>query len=120
MKRIVVAVGLLALSTSPVAANEADPLIFASATTGNVLMKICGESWSAGKYDPCGSYLTGIIDGMGIAGNLLCPPSTPDIVNQMATVAYRAVRDQPERWHYPASWLAQEALTEHFGCNLKQ
>lgn len=116
MKSINLAIGLLALNLSAVASSETDPVIFASATTGNVLMKVCGDNWTAGKYDPCGAYLTGIIDGIGIAGNQLCPPSTPGIINQMSTVAYRAVRDQPERWHFPASWLAKEALVKHFGC----
>ena len=110
------AAACLALAPSTAAASEQDNWIFTSKTTGSILMEICGSDWSAGNYDPCGAYITGLVDGIGIAGNQICPPSDPNIVNQMATMVYRTVRDKPERWHFPVSWTAKAVLQENFPC----
>jgi hypothetical protein len=116
MRRLTNVALATALLSAPLSASD-DPMIFTTSTTGNVLMKLCGQNWEPGKYDPCGSYLTGVIDGLGIAGDELCPPNVEGIVNQMTYVVYLAVREQPERWHYPASWLAKDALQKHFACS---
>lgn len=103
-------------SSVQVAAQDEDPWIFASGTNGSRLMALCGNDWSFGKYDPCGSYITGVIDGLGASGKL-CPPSADVATHQMSAVAFNAVKTQPERWHWPASVLISEALIKNFGCS---
>lgn len=117
MVRTAVVVALVLFGMQPAYAHPSeDPYIFASRTTGSKLMTICGNNWEAGKYDPCGAYLIGLIDGIGIAGDHLCPPNADAIIDQMSTIAYRAVKSQPEKWHFPANWIIKEELVKHFGC----
>lgn len=117
MVRTAIVVSMMIALPQPIHAHpSADPIIFVSGTSGSTLMNMCGNDWVAGKYDPCGAFITGVIDGVGIAGDRLCPPKADGVVNQMATVAYRAVKAHPERWHYPASWLIVQELEKHFGC----
>lgn len=105
---------VLSLIGTPVSAH---PLTYGynSGTTGDKLMQVCGSQiWTPGKYDPCGSYLLGLIDGLAIAG-AFCPRSGVQN-HQLEQIAFNAVRDQPQRWDMPAISLIWGALAKEFPC----
>ena len=84
------ALGLMGAAKPPTARS-----MYYSGTTGTVFMEICkSQLWQPGNYDPCGSYLVGLIDGYANAG-VLCPP--PGVGNrQMEQITFNYVRDHPE------------------------
>ena len=87
------------------------PMYF-SGTTGTVFMQICkSQLWQPGDYDPCGSYLLGLIDAYANAG-VLCPRA--GVGNrQMEQIAFNYVRDHPEHWQYPMSLTIRAALVDY-------
>ena len=86
--------------------------MYFSGTTGTIFMEICkSQLWQPGNYDPCGSYLLGLIDAYANAG-VLCPPE--GVGNrQMEQIAFNYVRDHPEFWQYPMSVIIRDALAAY-------
>ena len=102
------AISLLGATTKP---GLPRPMYY-SGTTGSLFMEICkSQVWQPGNYDPCGSYLLGLIDAYANA-DILCPPN--GVGNrQMEQIAFNYVRDHPERWQYPMSVTIRVALADY-------
>lgn len=115
MARFVGCLCAAAIALAPPSAASAQPQVFYnSGTTGTILSEICTKKFEPVRYDPCGSYLMGVIDGLGFS-IVYCPP--PEVKNrQLMQIAYKAVMDSPEEWHQPAVYLIERAFVRAFPC----
>lgn len=113
------AFGCLALAVGLAPIHDANAqltngLIWSSETDGAKLMQLCGGDWEFGSYDPCGSYLVGLIDGLA-AGRVFCPGARVGAM-QLSTIAYRHLAASPEEWDKPASVIVGRKLGEIYPC----
>lgn len=88
-----------------------------SGTTGSILTEICSKDWKPGAFDPCGAYLAGIIDGLGL-GLIYCPQQGVT-TRQLAMIAHKAIWDDPTRWDRPAAIVIAERLSSVYPCSAK-
>ena len=88
-----------------------------SNTNGNRFTEICPRNWEPGKYDPCGSYVAGVIDGL-VLGRITCPPDGVTM-RQLATISHQAIWNDPTRWNVPAAVVIGERLEQLYPCALK-
>lgn len=96
-------------------AGLAQDSFYFTGTTGAKLMEVCGSQiWTPGQYDPCGSYLLGLIDGLANTG-AICPPNGVGNV-QLEQIAFNYVKDNPELWHMPAVVLVRTRLAQLYPC----
>jgi hypothetical protein len=105
------ALATLLIASSAHAQNE--NTYWQSGTSGSVLMGLC-ETWQPGRYDPCGAYLVGLIDGVAL-GRLFCPPDGATS-RQFQQIIIDYIKARPQQWHYPAGMMAATALAEAFPC----
>ena len=112
------ALALIGASISYPAAGHMPPAgtqVWHSSTNGSQVMSLCGQTWEYGKYDPCGSYLMGVIDALSVS-RVFCPPDGGGLQRQLSTLAYGAIKADPARWHQPATFLIAEKLGDAFPC----
>lgn len=106
----------LALVGASASAHEHPRFVWQSNTLGSTLMQLCGENWEFGRYDPCGSFITGVIDGLSLGGEI-CPTNETAGAHQMSVIAYRSVKDAPLRWGEPATFIIADALRGAYPCS---
>lgn len=114
------AVRILGLGVTAVALLGAAPpaprqVWFNSGTTGNLLMEVCkSQLWEPRGYDACGSYLLGVIDGLSSA-RIICPLGG-QTSSQLMQIAFQAVKNDPDHWHWPAIVIIRNGLRSRYPC----
>jgi len=100
-------------------ASAQEPVRYGTGITGNDVMKVCKDpNWRPGSYDPCGSLLIGIVDGLEW-GNAICRPY--GVVNlQISQIAYDAIQKHPEVWDRAAGYIIKQRLATLYPCHAKK
>ena len=105
-------VALAVLSPVPAEARPLAPI----GDSGNVFLARC----ESGRPEPCRAYLSGIVDGLIVAGmamktNLICPP--PGVTtSQVHDIVVVFILDNPMLRHLRTDELAYKALAAAFPC----
>lgn len=107
----ILAFGLVASAAH--ASPATGDVIFLSGTSGSKLMEIC-QGWQPGRYDPCGSYLYGLSDGLSYAQAYCAPQGATS--RQLAQIIFDYVKSNPNEWHLQSTFLAATALSKAFPC----
>lgn len=106
---------LIMLAAPPAPWEKYRGTVAVSPTTGEMLNRMCNKNPVDGRtYNPCTSYILGIVDGLAIS-NRVCLPSGAT-TDQIVQVAVKHLRNTPERWHLHATDLLEEALVSAFPC----
>lgn len=92
-------------------------VIWNSQTTGSELSKFCRKDWEPGYFDACGSYLVGMIDGLGWT-SAICPPEGVT-TRQLTAIAHEALWDDPTKWNLPAVSIVGWRLASLYPCSPK-
>jgi hypothetical protein len=65
-------------------------------------------------FDPCVGYITGVMDGLSLAGKICVSEGAATL--RAVGVTRKYLRDHPERWNLHAAILVEEALLTIFRC----
>lgn len=107
MRGIILALGMLTLATPASAQGAEDPFL-----RGNWFVRNCDSpSWKLS----CGAYLLGYFHGSQSRLETICLPNGVD-TGQLIEVALAYMRSHPEKGHYVAMMLADEAWASAFPC----
>ena len=94
----------------------------ANALTGTELYRNCTEGKQSIGSAMCLAYVRGFAEGI-VFGNELgklprafCPPTAGLHVDQARLIIEKFLRDNPDKLHNEAVFLAGQALMEAFGC----
>jgi len=84
--------------------------------SGNAFLARCGKD----RPEPCRAYISGIVDGLIVAGmalktNLICPP-TGVTTSQIYDLVVAYLRDNPGLRHLRTDSLTHKALAQSFAC----
>ncbi|QAY75278.1 Rap1a/Tai family immunity protein [Sphingosinicella sp. BN140058] len=84
--------------------------------SGNAFLDRCGKD----RPEPCRAYISGIVDGLIVAGmalktNLICPPAGVT-TSQVYDLVVDYLRDNPGLRHLRTDSLTHKALAQSFAC----
>ena len=92
--------------------DDASSGVYLSKTDGALLAQMCPRDWMPGKYDPCGAYLTGVIDGLAYGG-FICIAEAVGF-SQLAAMGHKHLWDHPEMWDHHVAGITLAALEPRF------
>jgi hypothetical protein len=92
--------------------------ISVNARSGSELLRMCESGELTADWGYCVGFVRGVVDQHSEAGlkrQFCVPPAAYE--SQLAKVAFKSLKDHPERLHFSASSLVRAAMAESFPCN---
>lgn len=111
--RILVMVALALSIASPPTAHASSYAL----NTGNDFIESCSSDGVSYERAACLAYVRGLFDAFRLASSI-CPPDGVTI-DQMLEIGRKAIRDNPQNRHKPASFLIWESWFLDFPCRKK-